>query len=224
MIKPLSIILLGLMLSLNAFAGDDEKEPVPLDPAFMGGQKMALAVGGQNLFAINIVTYQRPANVQLIYELSTKDPILFYLVRDADLVTMKTKSFNLERLIRGEEVSVVADVYLGHFDQGGMLTYEGKEVTFTKKVYARDLATETLSPSSTKREYASVELPGNERMLIHKVQQAPSFQHLVFFHESKGCVTNFVSATSLPSPNELHNKLTLCGSMKPLYYTTDYLK
>ncbi|MCY7294630.1 hypothetical protein [Alteromonas sp. a30] len=222
--KPFWVMLLGLMLSPFVIAEDEEKELPPLDPIFMGSQKMVLAVGGQNLFALNLVTHKRPANVQIIYELSTKDPALFYLVRDADLVSMKMKPFNLERLMRGEEVSVKADIYMGHFDEAGMLTYKNRDITFTKQHFVRDLATDIPLPSSQQREYLSVDLRGNERLLVHKVQGAPSYQHLIFFHESLGCVTNFTSSSAVPPEGEILSRLSLCGSMKPLYYSGNYLK
>jgi len=212
------------MLSFWAIAEDEENLPPPLDPSFQGVHGMVLAVAGQNLFAINEVTYERPSNAQVVYSLSAKNPTLFFLVRDADLVTVKTKSFNLERLIRGEEeVTVKGDVYLGHFNKGGMLTYEGVDIVFQKKLFSRDLAKETLFPSSNSRVYESVPVGRKNRILIHKIQQAPSYQHLVLFYEQVGCVTSFTSTSAIPSQGEVLNRLSLCGSMKPLYYSPDRL-
>lgn len=221
--KHFMVYLFGMMLSLTVLA-EEEPAPPPLDPSFQGTHGMVLAVAGQNLFAINEVTFERPSNAQVVYSLSTKTPTLFYLVRDADLVTVKTQPFNLERLIRGEEeVIVKGNVYMGHYDRGGMVTFEDVELVFQKKLFSRDLAKEKLFPSSNSRVYESVPVGRKNRILLHKIQQAPSYQHLILFYEQVGCVTNFMSSSAIPPEGEVLSRLSLCGSMKPLYYSADKL-
>lgn len=208
-----------LLLSFNVMAQDEEAaKPEPLDPAYMGVHGMVVVNNGSRLFASHLPLYHKPHNAQIIYKLDSKSPALTYLVRDADLVTIKPERFNLQHLIRGEELSVKVDVYMGHFERGGMLTYEDVEVTFSKQVYLRMLT--DIENASIKQTYDSVPLRGNARLLIHQIQSSPSFDHIVLFYENLNCVTEFNTSSSVPAQNELISRLSICGSMKPLYFET----
>ena len=115
-------------------------------------------------------------------------------------------------------MTIVADVYMGHFERGGMLTYEGVEINFDEQLYLRML--NDIESSSTRQKYDSVSVGKKERILIHQIKQAPSYDHLVLFYENLNCMTDFVTSSPVPGQNELLNRLMFCGSMKPLYYET----
>lgn len=223
MFKRLSLIAL-IVFSFYSYAEEEgEKKPEPLDPDYMGEYSMVLVNNGSRLMASLLSDFQKPRHVQLVYAMSTKVNAVTHLVRDAELVTAKTSEFNLQRLIRGEEdVAVTLKVYMGHLDRGGMPLYEDIPVTFDRQLYVRML--DDIEPSSVKRTYDEVKLNGSNRLLVHQIQQSPSYDHLVLLYDDVGCMTTFVSSSPVPAEGEILNRLTFCGSMKPLYYDAERLR
>ena len=214
--KLLSLLMVA-MLPLSVFAEEPE-QPKPLDPAYMGTHGMVLVSKSSTLYAYHMATYEKPHDAQILYKISSKMSPVTFLVKDADLVTIKPKPFNLQRLMRGESLTLVADVYMGHFERGGMLTYEGVEINFDEQLYLRML--DDIEASSTRHKYDSVPLGKKERILIHQLKKAPSFDHLVLLYEDLSCMTDLVMGSAVPGQNQLLNRLMFCGSMKPLYYET----
>lgn len=211
------------LISVSVFA-EDEAPPPPLDPDYMGSHTMVLMTGGFSLFAANVPMYSKPSNIQLVYKISNKDQSLFLLVKDADLVTIKTKPFNIQRLMRGEELTVKADVYMGHIDKGGFLTFPDVELTFDKQMYLRELTKENLDTSNALQKYDSIRLTNGDRILVHQIQTPPSYNHLIVLFQDVNCVTEFNTSSAVPREGELLSRLSVCGSMKPLFYSTDNLK
>lgn len=220
------LLLLGALLCMLGFSvvAEEEAPPPPLDPDYMGRHTMVLMVGGSSLFAANIPLYSKPSNIQLVYKLANKDQSLFLLVKDADLVTIKTKPFNIQRLMRGQEVTVKADVYMGHIDKGGFLTFPDMELVFGKKMYLRELKKENLDRSNPLQKYDSIKLFNGNRIMVHQIQTPPSYNHLVLLYQNVNCVTEFATSSAVPRESEVLTRLSICGSMKPLFYSTDNLK
>ena len=160
------ILLIVLLNSLSCFAEDEEKLP-PLDPAYMGVHGMVLMNKSSTIYASHLPLAHKPHNVQLIYKLEVKDFPLIQTVRDADLVTVKPDKFNLQRLMRGEKLTINADVYLGHFAQDGMVVYEDMKLTFSKLLYVREM--NDLVPASKMQEYDTITLRKNNRIYVHKI-------------------------------------------------------
>lgn len=197
-----------------AFA--DDPPPPPLDPKFMGKHKMVLMSSESELFATYIPTLNEPKNQQLVYLVDAKGPNVFYLVRDADKVTIMTDEFNLERLIRNQSVEVNVQVYLGEINNESTPTYTDIALNFVKQLYYRKL--DDIEPSGLRQTYDVVELNAKDRMLVHRIKNAPSFDHIVLVEEAKYCVTQFFSSEALPKQEELLMKLLFCGSLKPMYF------
>ncbi|GAA6184104.1 hypothetical protein [Aliiglaciecola sp. NS0011-25] len=210
-----------LAISSTGFAqdGDASAAAEPLDPAYEGVHGMVVFNHASSLYVSNLPSYRKPHNVQLIYKLIPKDSALVYLVRDADLVTIKPESFNIERLIRGESVSVKADVYIGNYKQGGSLTYEQMDLTFSEQKYVRVL--KDLGEPNNRQKYDIVELGYNSRALIHQIQGAPSYDHLILLFENISCITDVNAKSSVPEQDMLNYRLSFCGSMKPIYYHSE---
>ena len=199
-------------------AEEDAVDPLPLDPAYMGLHGMVLMNNGSSLYASHLPTYTKPHDVQIIYSIDADTAAMIHLIRDADMVTIKPEPFNLQRLIRGESFSVKADVYMGHFERGGLLTYENVDIEFEEQLYVRLL--DKPDHSHVRQIYDSVILKKNQRILIHQIQKAPSYEHLMLLYENINCLTEFGTSSAVPSQNELNSKLSFCGSLKPLYYET----
>ncbi|GAB2690783.1 hypothetical protein [Aliiglaciecola aliphaticivorans] len=208
-----------LVISTTVFAQSDDAPAEPLDPAYEGVHGMVVFNHASSLFVSNLPTYRKPHNVQLIYKLTPKNPALIYLTRDANLVTIKPVPFNIQRLIRGESITVKADVYIGHFEQGGSLTYEQMDITFSEQKYVRVL--EKLDEPNNRQTYDKVELGYNSRALIHQIQGAPSYDHLILLFENISCITDVNGKSSVPPEDMLNYRLSFCGSMKPIFYQTE---
>ncbi len=215
----ISLLVTLFFFSTFGLAKEEVKEPPPLNPKYMGNHNMVLFNKGSAIYASHLVSYKEPNNIQILYKLKVQDIALIQLVRDADLVTIKPEAFNLERMIRGEELVLTADVYLGHFKRGGLLTYESLPITFHKKLYHRVM--KDLDQSSNRQKYDVVQLPRKERILVHQIQFPPSYAQVIYLADDVGCMINFTSSKAVPTPEETYYKLTYCGAMKPMYYETE---
>ncbi len=221
--KKVLLSILFVCVSQTSFAKEDVKELPPLDPSYMGKHNMVLVSHSSTIYAYVMTTYNRPSNVQILYKLENRDLALLQTVRDGQLTTIKAKPFNLQRLMRGEKMVVMADLYSGHFDRDGMLVYENTPLTFSKKLYLREL--DDIEDSSTQQEYDVVNLKKNYKIYIHKIQNKPSFAHLLHVDLEAGCLTRFRTSAAVPKETELQYKFLNCGTMKPLFFETqDYKK
>ncbi|CAM4019725.1 hypothetical protein [Pseudoalteromonas byunsanensis] len=217
--------ILTTLLSLVTFcahAGKEKQEPPPLNPAFYGEHPMVLLNEGSGIYAVNLPRYQFPNNVQVVYRIENPGVAFLSLVRDSDLITIKPQKFNIERLMRGEELEVKADVYSGHFAEGGMQMHKNFPIVFNKKLYSRVLS--DLTPSSQWQEYDAIPISEDGSIYIHKIQQSPSFNHLIYVDLTSACMKKFRTSKRVPPHNELTLKFVNCGSLKPLYYDTKGLE
>jgi len=212
--------MLAFITSFNALS-EEEGEPKlpPLNPKYMGIHGMKLLNKGSSVFASYMFKLKEPYNVQILYKLSISNIALLRLIKDAEFVTIKTEEFNLERLIRGDEMEINADVYMGHYKKGGMKTYSDLKITFKKQLFAKVI--DKPKNSNKRQEYHVVPLRNNERILIHKIQTLPTYEHLIYLSDDVNCITDFTSSSAVPTQNEIHYKLTYCGALKPLYYNSE---
>jgi len=207
------------LLSQVSFAADEVKELPPLDPSYMGVHGMVLFTQGSSIYASKLSDYKKPHNVQLLYKLENKNLAVLQTVRDAQLITIKPKSFNLQRLMRGEKIVIEADLYSGHFERDAMLVYENISLFFNKQMYVRTF--DDIKASSTKQEYDFVSLRGGYRIYIHRIQQKPSFDHILGVDIEAGCLGRFNTSSPVPKETELQYKFINCGTIKPLYFETE---
>jgi len=220
----MKIVLFGILflLSQMGFAESAPKELPPLDPAYMGIHGMALFTQGSSIYASYMPLYHKPHDVQLLYKLDNNDLAVLQTVRDGDLITVKPKPFNLQHLMRGEKMVINVDLYAGHFERGGMLVYENIALSFDKQLYVRSF--DDIKPSSTKQEYDVVSLRENYKIYIHRIQQAPSFDHIIGIDLESSCLGRFNTSAPVPKESELQYKFLNCGTMKPLYFETEDFK
>lgn len=218
MLKQLVFLTLTFLISSFSFA-EEEKQPPPLDPAYEGVHGMALMQKGSTVFASHMPLYHKPHDYQILYKLEVKDVNLLQVIRDNALVTVKPEPFNLEHLIRGNEFQVKADVYIGHFEREGMKVYEGITLVFDKQLFVRQLT--DLQESGRVQEYSSVAYnTKNDRLYIHHIQKAPSFDHIIHIDLEASCPTKFATSSAVPKEEELQYRLINCGTMRPMYYET----
>ena len=208
-----------IFLSQISFAEDEVKELPPLDPAYMGIHGMVLFAQGSSIYASNMPLYDKPHDVQLLYKLDNNDLAVLQSVRDGDFITIKPKPFNLQRLMRKERVEINVDLYAGHFERDGMLVYEDIPMVFEKQVYMRTF--DDIPPASRRQEYDVVSLQKNIKLYIHKISQAPSFNHIISIDQQAGCLAKFNTSVKVPKETELQYKFVNCGTMKPLYFETE---
>ena len=212
-----------ILLSQISFAEEEAKELPPLDPAYMGVHGMALFTQGSSIYASHMPLYHKPHDVQLLYKLDNNNLALLQTIRDGELITIKPQPFNLQRLMRGEKMVLNVDLYSGHFERDGMLVYENIPMTFDKKLYVRSL--DDIQPSSNKQAYDVVSLRQNYKLYIHRISQAPSYDHIIGIDIEAGCLNRFNTSSPVPKRSELQYKFLNCGTMKPLYFETkDFVK
>ncbi|WP_404338560.1 hypothetical protein [Pseudoalteromonas mariniglutinosa] len=219
-------LLFILLLTCTSYIVTAEEaakaELPPLNPAYKAEHGMVLVSQGSRIFAINLPHLTPPHDVQLVYLLEIPDVAFLNLIRDAELITIKPQAFNIQRLLRGEEIMITADVYQGHYQYEGNLVYEKKQLLMKKRLYSREL--KGLTAPSQWQEYDMITLKDNERIYVHKITQAPSFNHLMFVDLTSACLQKFRTSKTIPSPEELVYKFVNCGMLKPLYYDTDNLQ
>lgn len=208
-----------LLVSSATFAADEVKELPPLDPAYMGVHPMVLFTYGSSIYASHLPRYSKPHNVQILYKMENKSLALLQTVRDSKFITIKPKAFNLQRLMRGEEVAVDVELYDGHYNKGGMLVYENMQLTFNKKLYVRSF--DDIQPSGRLQEYDMVTLSGTNRIFIHRIQQAPSYEHILGIDLESSCASRFNASSAVPKQTELQYKFLNCGTLTPLYFETE---
>lgn len=215
------LLLTLLLVTLSGFAAAEEEkvELPPVDPAYNAEHPMALVNQGSSIIAINLPSYNSPDDVQVVYKIGNPDVALLNFVRNAELITVKPQAFNIQHLMRGEEITIITDIYEGDYQQGGSLIYSKKELELSKQLYARDL--KDLSESSQWQDYDMINLGGSERIYIHKIQQAPSYNHLIFVDLVNACMQKLRTSKRVPAENELTYKFINCGTLKPLYYNAD---
>lgn len=206
----------------NVYAAEKEKQLPPLNPAYKAEHAMVLMNRGSRIYAANLPTYTTPHDLQIVYQIDNPDVAFLNLVRDADLITIKPKPFNIEHLMRGDEITVTADVYEGHYKHGGSLVYSDRAIVFSKPLYARKLA--DLTEPTKWQEYDMITLKGTERIYVHKIQNKPSFNHLIFVDLTGACMQKFKTSKVVPPANELIYKFVNCGTLKQLYYDTSGLE
>ncbi|MEP1445312.1 MAG: hypothetical protein ABJK37_04240 [Paraglaciecola sp.] len=156
-----------------------------LEHGYVGIHGMVLFNKGTTLYASHLPLYRKPHNAQIIYQIETQYSPLVNLVKSAEMVTIKPELFNLQRLIRGEAMSINVDVYNGHFERGGSLNFENIEITLGKQVYLRMLKDFPLA--SLKKQYDIVALDNGSSLVIHQIQIAPSFDHILMMSGRGSC-------------------------------------
>ncbi|WP_024598279.1 hypothetical protein [Pseudoalteromonas sp. TAE56] len=218
------LLLTLLLITLSGFAAAEEEkaELPPVDPAYNAEHPMVLVNQGSSIIAMNLPAYNSPNNVQVVYKIGNPDVAFLGFVRNAELITVKPQAFNIQHLMRGEEITITADIYEGDYRQGGSLIYSKKELVLDKQLYAREL--KELSESSQWQDYDMITLNGTERIYIHKIQKAPSYNHLIFVDLVNACMQKFRTSKRVPPENELTYKFINCGTLKPLYYNADDFK
>ena len=214
------MLLFGLTTA--AYCEEEVKELPPINPAYNAEHAMALVNQGSRIFAVSLPTYKQPHDVQIVYKIDNPDVAFLNVVRGADLITIKPKPFNIQRLMRGEEITITADVYNGDYRRDGTLVYEDRTIEMSKLLYAREL--DDLAESSQWQEYDLITLKENERIYIHKISQAPSFNHLIFVDLANACLQKFRTSKRVPKANELTYKFINCGTLKPLYFDSEDLQ
>ena len=210
-----ALLLSSCVVTSHAFA-EEAPPPPPLDPIYQGKHRMVLMNSESDLFASFIPQFKKPWNHQLIYLVDAKGPNLFFLVRDADRVSIETESFNLQTLFREGSIETKVNAYLGDINENSTPVYTDIPVNFTKQIYYRELV--DLEPSGLRQTYDVVDINRQDRLMIHRIKNAPTFDHIVLAEEAKTCVNQFFASQAVPAENELLMKLLFCGSLKPMYY------
>ena len=191
------ILVVLLCLFCSPVSAFEQEELPPLDPKYKGVHGMVLFAHNSNVYAYHLPLYHMPHDVQLLYKIDTKDLALLQLIRDAQLVTIKPEVFNIQRLMRGEQMVINADIYMGHFERDGMVVYQQRPLNFARQLYVREL--NDLVESNNVQQYDVVKIRGTEHIYIHQIQQAPSFDHVLHIDIEAGCLAKFRTSTAVPS-------------------------
>ncbi|WP_046003572.1 hypothetical protein [Pseudoalteromonas rubra] len=215
----MKVILLLITLIFTCVASADEQQAPPLNPAYKGEHGMVLMNRGSRIYASNFPSYGLPNDIHVVYRLENPDVAFLSLIRDSKLITIKPEPFNLQRLERGEEVTIMADVYEGHYARDGRLVYPQRQLVLSDKLFARKLS--KLEPASQWHEYDVIEINKTERIYVHKIQQRPSFNHLIFVDLTGACLQKFRASKRVPSAGELAYKFINCGTLKQLFYDAE---
>lgn len=214
------LLTLYALLTINHLAAKEPevKEP-PLDPEYQGVHGLVLMEANYKLYVANLAKYRKPHNAQIVYKIETSEEALLLMVRDADLVTLKPRAFNLERMLRGHKFKIVGDLYLGNYQKGGMKVRENVQIVLSEQLFKRKL--EDLGAPTNQQTYEVVRVGNAQKLMVHHVQGSPSYAHIVYFDPDDACMNQFYTSSSIPSQSELFSRMTHCGPMKVLYYEVE---
>lgn len=218
----LLLTLLIITISGYAFAKEEAVELPPLNPKYNAEHAMALVNKGSGIYALNLPSYKLPHDVQVVYRIKNPNVAFLEFVRNAEFITLKPQPFNIQRLMRGEEITITADVFEGDYRKDGSLIYSNIAIEMSKQLYARQL--KDLTEPTQWQEYDMIDLGSTERIYIHKIEQAPSYNHLIFVDLVNACMQKFRSFKLIPTQNELTYKFINCGTLKPLFYDAESFK
>lgn len=191
-------------------------------PLYKAEHTMMLVSHDEDIFAMNSPHYNAPYDIQVVYKIETPDTAFLTLVRDTPLVTLKPQAFNIQRLLRGETLTITADVFDGDYKKEGRLVYTNRKIVLAEQLYARKLV--NLSKSSKLQQYDMITLERTDRLFIHKIQQAPSYNHLIFVDLMNACLDNFHTSAAVPPIDEITYKFINCGTLKQLYFNKEDFK
>jgi hypothetical protein len=189
----------------------------------------AIVNDGGSIFLSYIPKYEKNRRVQLVYEMEVLPTHLAFsqLIRAESIVTFKPKeAFDLKPLVDGLPMRLIGDVYAGHYQHGGWAVYRDFEIHLETQKYVRkfDDKEKPLEAASNLQTYDVVPLARDHRLWIHRVQQKPSYDHLLLTIDDVACPQQIMTTSSVPTEAEVYRRLSSCGSLKPLYYSAHDLQ
>lgn len=185
----------------------------------------AIINDGSSVFLSHIPKYDDARRAQIIYEMEMipeRHLAFLQLVKAESIVTFKAnQAFDLQPLINGLPLKVKGTVYAGHFDHGGWSVYKNFEIHFETQKYVRkfDSGDAPIEPASNLQTYDVIPLARGHRLWVHRLQEKPSYDHLLLTIDYVACPTTIRTTSSVPSEAEVYRRLSSCGSLKPLYYS-----
>lgn len=127
-----------------------------------------------NVYASHMPLYASPHDYQIIYQLELKNKDVLTEHLQQGLVTILPEQFDLNHLIQGERLALDAQFYTGHFERGG------QEFNSQKVVFSNAILIERVDKSFRANElmFYAEQLADGNWLLVHKIQQPPSFDLL----------------------------------------------
>lgn len=135
------------------------------------------------LIASHLPLYSTPHHYQIIYKISIDDPVLekqLVQLFESGMVTMLPERFDLTQLVRGEQFTIGAGFFKGHFERGGERVFNTK-MRFEQAVLIKQVAPEFTAKQAS---FYQVALNDNTTLVVHQIQAAPSFDAIGLLENS----------------------------------------
>ena len=201
----------------------------------VGSHGMVVFSDGTDLYASHLPLYYSPHDYQLIYKIDSSYKALVLESLDLDhagafsqssMVTLLPAIFDLNKLINGEQFSIPAEFFKGHFERGGNQWLSESKLTFVELLFKRRVS------KQYKRQHVDVDAPndpsanswsiielGDSLLYVHSVGTRPSYDALVLV---KGCSEPVIKPTEthVPSVEQLNAAFAVCDLYSLLYFET----
>ena len=170
--KTLLFLLLGYLPMVLA-------AQTPHQHDYTGSHGMVLFAANDSLLVSHLPLYRPPHDYQLVYEVTLPDSIkqkVLAMLQQSKMLTVLPADFDLRQLINGNQFTVSADIYQGHFERGGEQWLTDLQLTFKQQLYKRRLV-QSRQPVNN-GDYAAFSHAG-QWFLLHQIGSAPGYDHIV---------------------------------------------
>lgn len=147
-----------------------------------GAHGMVLFTDDQeNIYASHLPLYSTPHDYQIIYQIIVPNEQQVLAELRQGMVTLLPSKFDLNRLVTREVFTIGADFYTGHFERGG-IHFDKMKIDFHKAILVEPI---TRNYQSQNQVFYNVKLNNHTYLLVHKIQQPPSFDAIAVMQNDK---------------------------------------
>jgi hypothetical protein len=196
----------------------------------MGHHGMVMFAVGADIYVSHLPLFSAPHDFQLIYRVKSANNNRILAMLAKDTLTILPAAFDLNRLVDGESFKISTQIFTGHFERGGTLSFQDKSFEFYQPIYKRSLSQVPQISKSQNKTFVLLDtkLP-NAKLAVHHIQAAPSFDMIALISDYQCIKTKDVEfetiETTLPAATPLTKDLASqglkqCGNVTTLYFET----
>lgn len=218
-IKTVFILINVLFMSFTLPAHATSKHA---NHSLMGSHGMVLFNDDQgNIYASHLPLYRSPHDYQIIYQVNTLQKGRLNKMIDNGMVTVLPDNFDLAILTNKKTLTINSKFFEGHFEREGKLIYKA-QLTFEHPMLVEKV---TIDKSATSEEYYQVKTSNHKALVVHKINNKPSFDAIGFIEISPNTDNSFsCKQADKLTVADIQQQLTSCGVTDISYIETQDFK